>query len=324
MTITLTLSRNQTQLDCLATQLEVVASPTQLLYEGSLGKLIVEGHYFAQDLWVHTYDSTLNQPVPLHTLNPADSALYCLFINLSEQSLNKHIGAETVQVSQHAPAGILYYGPGLRIEQLVPAAIRFRAVCLTFSLQTIQTLLPAHTADDLLPPPAGFVFLDLDHDTEHLLRQFLQPTDPGPLTGLRYYGRSLEFLAQVFAKMGNRPVRNSTAGLLQPDLARLFEARRLLLTQFIQPPTHAELARSVGLSEATLRRYFPRLFGMPMYQYVQATRMQQARKLLATRQFNVSEVGFRVGYTNLTHFTNAYKKHFGHKPSEYLKEITSG
>jgi AraC-like DNA-binding protein len=323
MTLTLQFSPDQTHIDCFARQLHVPSTRHQLSYAGPVGELTVRGHYFPNNLALYSYQSTTRQPITFHTVNPANSGLYCLFINLSDEALDKQIGETTVHLSQHSPNGIFYYGPDLRISQQIEVGIPFTAVALVFSAHTLRPLLPDVPLDALLPQPSGFVFMDLDTDTERLLRGLLSPAEPGSLTELRYYGQCVEFLSRVFERMRHRETNANTAGLLQPDIEKLFAARRMLLDNLAQPPTQPLLAQAVGLSEATLRRYFPRLFGTSIYQYVQAARMAKAHELLATRQFSVSEVGFRVGYTNLTHFTNAYRKHFGQNPSEYLRSVTS-
>lgn len=86
-------------------------------------------------------------------------------------------------------------------------------------------------------------------------------------------------------------------------------------------PTIMELSRKAGMSATKFKKMFKQVFNMPPYEYYQYTRMEKAKELLEEEHYSVSEVGYRVGFTSLGHFTAAFKKHFGRKPSDYLREI---
>jgi AraC-like DNA-binding protein len=44
--------------------------------------------------------------------------------------------------------------------------------------------------------------------------------------------------------------------------------------------------------------------------------MIKAKSLLMLREYSIKEVGIMVGYSNLSHFANSFKKEFGFLPSE--------
>jgi AraC-like DNA-binding protein len=47
--------------------------------------------------------------------------------------------------------------------------------------------------------------------------------------------------------------------------------------------------------------------------------MGKARDLLLSGEFTVKEVGYKLGYQNLSNFANAFKKEFGVLPSALIK-----
>jgi len=49
--------------------------------------------------------------------------------------------------------------------------------------------------------------------------------------------------------------------------------------------------------------------------------MEWAKRLLSTRLYSVSEVGYKVGYANLSHFTEAFCKYHRIKPKQYLDSL---
>lgn len=101
------------------------------------------------------------------------------------------------------------------------------------------------------------------------------------------------------------------------EMERLRKAEQHLLRDFSEPaPTINELAREAGMSPSKFKTDFRQVYGLPVYQYFQRNRMLQARRLLETNEMTIKEAGIRVGYTNLSHFSVAFRKEFGLLPSE--------
>lgn len=98
---------------------------------------------------------------------------------------------------------------------------------------------------------------------------------------------------------------------------RLRKAEQHLVHDFLEPaPTINELAKEAGMSASKFKTDFRQLFGLPVYQYFQRSRMIHARNLLQEKNMTIKEVGMQVGYTNLSHFSVAFRKEFGILPSE--------
>ena len=51
--------------------------------------------------------------------------------------------------------------------------------------------------------------------------------------------------------------------------------------------------------------------------------MDEARKMLESQKYNVNEVGLKLGYSNSSHFINAFKKKYGPTPKKYLGSVSS-
>jgi AraC-like DNA-binding protein len=100
------------------------------------------------------------------------------------------------------------------------------------------------------------------------------------------------------------------------DMDVLFKIRGRLIENFEEEcPTIQFLCDEFGLSITKLKNNFKAFFGKPIHQYYQQERMNYA-KLLLENGANVSEAGYKIGYTNLSKFTLAYKKAFGISPKE--------
>lgn len=86
------------------------------------------------------------------------------------------------------------------------------------------------------------------------------------------------------------------------------------------PPTIKELAKEVAMSESKLKKIFKTVYGLPPYEYFQKQRMQKARIMLLSGNYSIKDIGYTLGYVNLSNFTLAFKKEFGKLPSEVAKE----
>ncbi len=124
------------------------------------------------------------------------------------------------------------------------------------------------------------------------------------------------FLSHLYKNLqgtNNRPHKK----IKPADLSKLMEIESMLVKDFsLQPPTIMWLAENAGMSVSKLKTAFKKVYGTGIYEYYQKNRMQKARSLLLTGQYNVKEVGLKLGYTNLSNFSLAFRKEFGILPSQ--------
>ncbi|MDE3212517.1 MAG: helix-turn-helix transcriptional regulator [Bacteroidota bacterium] len=99
---------------------------------------------------------------------------------------------------------------------------------------------------------------------------------------------------------------------------RITQARNLLLEHLTEPLTIRELSRRVAINECYLKKGFRELFGTTIFDFFQSQRMEHARFLLYQKAMGVTEVSQVLGYSSISHFSTAFKKHTGLKPCELL------
>ena len=98
---------------------------------------------------------------------------------------------------------------------------------------------------------------------------------------------------------------------------QLNEARNLVETNYLTPPTIAQLAQYVGMSETILKANFKSYFGTTIYGYLFNYRMNIARELLSDISITITEVAFKSGYEYPSHFATAFKRKYGVSPVQY-------
>ena len=85
------------------------------------------------------------------------------------------------------------------------------------------------------------------------------------------------------------------------------------------PMSLEKLAKTVGVSLRQLERLFKTEMKTTPAQYYMSIRLQRARQFLRRTTLSVLEVGIAAGFNSPSHFTQTYKKRFGHTPSEERK-----
>lgn len=165
----------------------------------------------------------------------------------------------------------------------------------------------------------SFVFHErMTLDMERALKQLsaIEPTTP--LSHLLYDAKSLELLYLLFSKLLSRDTEQAVS-VNKEDAAIIYGIRTEILKDFNLAPDLPKLAAQAGMSQSKLKQLFSQIFGKSIYNYFQAERMDEAAFLL--NQFTVSQVGYKVGFSNLSHFTRLFEKHHSIKPKKYKNSL---
>ncbi|MBS1659938.1 MAG: helix-turn-helix transcriptional regulator [Bacteroidetes bacterium] len=104
----------------------------------------------------------------------------------------------------------------------------------------------------------------------------------------------------------------------EADRDKITQAREILLQHIGEPLTIKELSRKVAINECYLKKGFKEMFGTTIFDFYQGQRMEHARYLLYEKGLSVTEVSVMLGYSSISHFSTAFKKHTGLKPCELL------
>ncbi|HEY1108092.1 MAG TPA: AraC family transcriptional regulator [Opitutaceae bacterium] len=138
----------------------------------------------------------------------------------------------------------------------------------------------------------------------------------GPLREMALTARGndllLEFLTTLSLAEPSRP-----GTLLRSATGQIETAAAYLAKHLEQPPSVAELARQVGLSETTLKRGFHQVYGTTVFGYLRTRRMERAKALLESGEATVLEASTLVGYSNPSNFAAAFRQQFGLNPKEF-------
>lgn len=104
----------------------------------------------------------------------------------------------------------------------------------------------------------------------------------------------------------------------EADRDKITLARNLLIEHIGNPITIKALSRKVAMNECYLKKGFKAIYGSTIFEFYQNQRMDHAKHLLYDKGLSVTEVSMSLGYSSISHFSTAFKKHTGLKPCELL------
>ena len=104
----------------------------------------------------------------------------------------------------------------------------------------------------------------------------------------------------------------------EADREKIAKAREILLLHISEPLTIKALSRKVAINECYLKKGFKEMYGTTIFDFFQSQRMEHAKYLLYEKGLSVTDVSSLLGYSSISHFSTAFKKHTGLKPCELL------
>jgi len=84
------------------------------------------------------------------------------------------------------------------------------------------------------------------------------------------------------------------------------------------------IASELGMSVSGFHHHFKAVTAMSPLQYQKRLRLQEARRLLLDGGLNTTDVAFRVGYSDSSHFSREYKSLFGLPPKRDVERLLGG
>jgi AraC family transcriptional regulator, exoenzyme S synthesis regulatory protein ExsA len=105
--------------------------------------------------------------------------------------------------------------------------------------------------------------------------------------------------------------------LFNPRQAGLFEVVEAHLYSSI---SIVELARLTGRSLSTFKRDFETQFSSTPANFIKEKKLEKALELIQSTKLSVSEICYKVGFQDTSHFTKTFKQKYNQSPSDYRKK----
>nr|WP_294780422.1 AraC family transcriptional regulator [uncultured Flavobacterium sp.] len=103
----------------------------------------------------------------------------------------------------------------------------------------------------------------------------------------------------------------------EDEYSKLLEAKNILENDYKNTPTLPELSRKISLNEFKLKKGFKACFGTTVKSYIIKLRMEHAKEMFQNKSATVSEVAYKCGYKDVSHFSAAFKNYYGFSPQKF-------
>jgi AraC-like DNA-binding protein len=262
-------------------------------------------------------------PSPVDWSRRFDPASLALCLNLA--------GHGTIhwrdQIAHFLPLTAGFYVPGKdRLRAWRQAGEQHRFVTLNLSAPFLRRWLAGcdgalhRQVEGFLREEAGSGPLAEIHrltlEQEQLIAQFLHPPVFQAACSLWYHSKVIQLMAEFLFE---RPGPDELFCDRQKRVAqeRVEKVIALLRADLTEPPNLARLGQRVGCSPFYLSRTFSAEMGMTIPQFLRKLRMERAAELLNGGRHNVTEAAMEVGYSSLSHFSQAFCQTMGCCPALY-------
>ncbi len=107
--------------------------------------------------------------------------------------------------------------------------------------------------------------------------------------------------------------------LRRSDVEKVKRAADLVHADLSQNYSVDFLAKEVGTNVNKLQEGFKYMFNLTVNKYIQQAKLETAKELLTTTEYNISQVVDLIGLNNRSYFSKIFKERYGVKPKYFLK-----
>jgi len=129
--------------------------------------------------------------------------------------------------------------------------------------------------------------------------------------------KALELVALQIKQLDHLTEKIPQKQVVDHHAEKIAYACAILRKEMAKPPDQMKLANRVGLNHNHLIQGFKQILGVCPFEYLRAIRLEKARDLIASRECNVTQAAFNVGYSSLSHFTKTFREKFGINPKAF-------
>ena len=147
----------------------------------------------------------------------------------------------------------------------------------------------------------------------HILLSAINPRLTGSMRMLYSQAKILEYLCELINHLETR-ASVLAASVLSRDA--LYELQDYLTGLEGKLPSLVDIAERMQVSARTLNDCFAREFGASLHRYVTGLRLEQAHGAIQETDVALKVLSDRLGYSNVSHFTAAFKRQFGYPPGQ--------
>lgn len=311
----------------IANQFNVKVENNTLYLPEKYGKGYIKQINFSKGLALSYYELVLHNSITIIRKKSENDKILPIIFWTSNSGINQEINLEKKLIGLNSPYGIFAPSNNIETTYTFPANVLIKNITLTINTDWLLDNLSSendYINKCILQNKSYFIFEEITSqmlETIKSMENIFNNQFHRSLSKIYLNSKTLELLTHFFEKLLERPLNNQTININPVDVDNIFKVKGLIMSNFVNIPNTSFLAKEAGMNERKMQKCFKQIFGESIYQYALSIKMKEAQKLLETKKYSVSEVGYNIGYSNLSHFTEKFKKHFGINPKAFLSSV---
>jgi len=281
-------------------------------------EIYMSAYALSDDIEMIVSSGTYNKTIVLDR-EPDDDPNYIHINIIKEGQLTQSYTNQKQYLQADTTKGIFVHNGMFPLKAVIPPYINYRAIGLNFKKSAIETLMPeaigiyeTFFGDD---KPIAY-HLQASKEVERLTDDIFYFREAPFASQTLAMARGLEVFSTLFIGAKNQLENDTIQGLHVDDYNRLLKIKDKLLSSFNQKISVETIAKEFGISNSKLKRDFRTLFDCSLYQFYTHAKMDEAYRLLKSGQYSVMDVGYSLGYQNLSKFSLMFKKVKGISPKD--------
>lgn len=130
---------------------------------------------------------------------------------------------------------------------------------------------------------------------------------------------------EFFALLGEYYTVFELGNLFAPILNdKDLEFRKLVDSHYLYASTVVELCALCGFKPEEFRKQFQKVYGMPVYRWMQLQKLKQVKYRLQDMNLSYKELAYELGFASISHLNKFSKKWLGMSPSQYQEQLREG
>ena len=127
----------------------------------------------------------------------------------------------------------------------------------------------------------------------------------------------IEWMILFFSMPEFKITNDKNKSFTKRDIEKFYEIAAYLDVNFCEDISLKKIALNFGISESKLKTTFKKIFSRTIFEYIRDLRFKYAEKLIKDNELSILEIAYEVGYSNPSHFSQAFKDRYGVLPKAY-------
>jgi AraC family transcriptional regulator of arabinose operon len=158
--------------------------------------------------------------------------------------------------------------------------------------------------------------LDPENDILKLITRCVQISiNPVPYADIEIQAILYKIFSIIGARQGYSTVENCRQNQILRNHIR--RAKSYIQLNYMKPITIKEVAAKIYLDRTYLSKIFHLIEGITIHDYLTGFRIESAKYMLLETNYNIQEIGDRVGIPDIYYFSRLFKKYTGFSPTHY-------